>query len=146
MINKLIVSHGQLAAHLVHAARRINAEPLAEFSVLCLEWDATLDTAREQVRERLDEMDLSEGVLILTDLFGATPSNACTPFLKKGVVEMVTGVNLPMIMRLGTLLDQPQELGVLAAWLREKTAKGIVHLDHSAEQASSEPAKSDRND
>jgi len=136
LINKLIVSHGQLAAHLVHAARRINAEPLAEFSVLCLEWETTLDAARQLVRERLDEMELSEGVLILTDLFGATPSNACTPFLDKGRVEMVTGVNLPMVMRLGTLLNQPKELSELAAWLRDKTAKGMVHLDHGAEQPS----------
>ena len=134
MINKLIVSHGQLAAHLVHAARRITAEPLAEFSVLCLEWDTTLDEARQQVGERLDEMDLSGGVLILTDLFGATPSNACTPFLKKGAIEMVTGVNLPMVMRLGTLLNQPKELSELAAWLQEKTAKGLVHLSHAAER------------
>ena len=145
MINKLIVSQGQLAAHLVHAARRINAEVLAEFSVLCLEWDTSLEAAREQVGERLDEMDLSEGVLILTDLFGATPSNACTPFLKQGVIEMVTGVNLPMVMRLGTLLDQPKEISLLAAWLREKTAKGIVHLDHGAEQSCEAAAQADHN-
>ena len=131
MINKLIVSHGQLAAHLVHAARRINAEPLAEFSVLCLEWDITLDTAREQAGERLAELSREDGILILTDLFGATPSNACTPYLEKGLV--VTGVNLPMVLRLGTLLHQPEELSELAAWLREKTAKGLVHLNHSTE-------------
>ena len=133
MIEKLIVSHGQLAAHLVHAARRINAEPLAEFSVLCLEWDISLESARELVRERLDELRGEDGVLILTDLFGATPSNACTPFVKKGEVEMVTGVNLPMVMRLGTLLHHPDDLSELAAWLREKTAKGILHLDHAAD-------------
>ena len=56
MTSTLIVSHGQLAAHIVHAARRINAEPLAEFSVLCLEWDVSLATAQQQVREKLDEM------------------------------------------------------------------------------------------
>ena len=133
MINKLIVSHGQLAAHLVHAARRINAEALAEFSVLCLEWDITLDSAREQVGERLAELNREDGILILTDLFGATPSNACTPYLEKGVVEMVTGANLPMVMRLGTLLHQPPDLSELAVWLREKTVKGLVHLDHSSE-------------
>ena len=129
MINKLIVSHGQLAAHLVHAARRINSEALAEFSVLCLEWDISLDHASELVGERLAELEREDGVLILTDLFGATPSNACRPFLDKGVVEMVTGVNLPMVMRLGTLLNQPADLSELAAWLREKTVKGILHLD-----------------
>ena len=134
MIEKLIVSHGQLAAHLVHAARRINAEPLAEFSVLCLEWDTSLEEAKALVAERLEEIGRDgSAVLILTDLFGATPSNACTPFLEPGRVEMVTGVNLPMVMRLGTLLHQPAEVSELAAWLREKTVKGIVHLGHAAE-------------
>lgn len=128
MISKLIVSHGQLAAHLVHAARRINSEPLAEFSVLCFEWDISLDHAIELVGERLAELDRESGVLILADLFGATPSNACRPFLDKGVVEMVTGVNLTMVMRLGTLLNQPTDLSELAAWLREKTVTGILHL------------------
>ena len=134
MIEKLIVSHGQLAAHLVHASRRINAETLAEFSVLCLEWDITLEEARELVSERLEELtEDGATVLILTDLFGATPSNACTPYLQQGRVEMVTGVNLPMVMRLGTLLNQPDDLSELAAWLRDKSARSIVHLDHSNE-------------
>ena len=118
----------------MHAARRINAEPLAEFSVLCLEWDVSLESATEQVAEKLEEMGRNNGVLILTDLFGATPSNACTPFLKRGLIEMITGVNLPMVMRLGNPLAQPSTVSELAAWLREKTAKGIVHLDHSGEQ------------
>ena len=134
MTSKLIVSHGQLAAHTVHAARRINAEPLAEFSVLCLDWDVSLADAQQQVKERLEEMGAEHGVLILTDLFGATPSNACRPFLEPGVVEMVTGFNLPMVMRLGNLQKQPQGLSELAAWLREKTAKSIVHLDHGPEE------------
>ncbi len=107
MIKKLIVSHGQVAAHLVHAARRINAEPLGDIRVLCLEWDISLDKARRQVEDVLRELGREEGVLILTDVFGATPSNACAPFLEHGVVEMVTGVNLPMVMRLGTRQSQP---------------------------------------
>jgi PTS system mannose-specific IIA component len=130
----LIVSHGQFAAHIVHAARRINAEPLAEFSVLCLEWDVSLASATEQVKEKLEEVGTEDGVLILTDLFGATPSNACRPFLQHGVVEMITGVNLPMVMRLGNPQNQPQTVSELAAWLRAKTIKGIVHLDHGPQE------------
>ena len=135
LINKLIVSHGQLAAHLVHAARRINSEALAEFAVLCLEWDISLDHAIELVGEGLRELECDGGVLVLTDLFGATPSNACRPFLEKGVAEMVTGVNLPMVMRLGTLLNQPADLSELAGWLREKTVKGILHFNGGSKGA-----------
>lgn len=128
MIKKLIVSHGELAAHLVHAARRINAEPLGDVSVLCLEWDTSLDKARQLVEEALRSIDRHDGVLILTDVFGATPSNACTPFLEPGAVEMVTGVNLPMVMRLGTQQSQPASVTELAEWIRTKATKSIVHL------------------
>lgn len=129
MIHKLLISHGQLAAHIVHAARRINAEALPEFSVVCLEWDVTLEEAKVQVAEHLQALEEDSPVLILADLFGATPSNACRPYLVPGRVEMVTGVNLPMILLLGNLQDEPASVTALAAWLREKTARGIVHLD-----------------
>ena len=127
MIKKLIVTHGQVAAHLVHAARRINAEPLGDIRVLCLEWDITLDKARKQVGDVLRELGREDGVLILTDVFGATPSNACGPFLERGVVEMVTGVNLPMVMRLG-MQGQPKDVTALADWIQGKAVKSIVHV------------------
>ena len=128
MIKKLVVSHGQVAAHLVHAARRINAEPLGDIRVLCLEWDISLDKARRQVEDVLRELGREDGVLILTDVFGATPSNACAPFLEPGKVEMVTGVNLPMVMRLGTHQTQPHTVSELAEWILGKAVKSIVHL------------------
>jgi PTS system mannose-specific IIA component len=127
LVKKLIVTHGQLAAHLVHAARRINAEALGDIRVLCLEWDITLDKARRLVSDILREMGRGEGVLILTDVFGATPSNACGPFLERGVVEMVTGVNLPMVMRLG-MQGQPKDVSALADWIQGKAVKSIVHV------------------
>ena len=128
MIKKLIVSHGQVAAHLVHAARRINAEPLDDIRVLCLEWDISLDRARRLVGDVLRELGSEDGVLILTDVFGATPSNACAPFLEPGSVEMVTGVNLPMVMRLGMHQNEPATVSELAAWIQGKAVKSIVHL------------------
>ena len=127
MIKKLIVTHGHVAAHLVHAARRINAEPLGDIRVLCLEWDITLDKARRQVADVLRELGREDGVLILTDVFGATPSNACGPYLERGVVEMVTGVNLPMVMRLG-MQGQPKDVTALADWIQGKAVKSIIHV------------------
>jgi PTS system mannose-specific IIA component len=127
VIKKLIVTHGHVAAHLVHAARRINAEALGDIRVLCLEWDITLDKARRQVGDVLRELGREDGVLILTDVFGATPSNACGPYLERGVVEMVTGVNLPMVMRLG-MQGQPNDVTALADWIQGKAVKSIVHV------------------
>ena len=121
--------HGQFAAHLVHAARRIHDEPLGDISVLCLDWDITLEKAQQQVGEFLDEIGREVGILILTDVFGATPSNACMPFLRRGRVEMVTGVNLPMVIRLGTSQRQPEDLSELAEWTLAKAVKSVVHLD-----------------
>ncbi|MDX1385855.1 MAG: hypothetical protein R3190_19545 [Thermoanaerobaculia bacterium] len=130
MIRKLIVSHGQFAAHLVHAARRIHDEPLGDISVLCLDWDISLDKAKQRVGEFLDEIGRDDGVLILTDVYGATPSNACQPFLERGRVEMVTGVNLPMVIRLGAMQQQqPDQVGALAEWVLAKAVKSVVHLD-----------------
>ncbi|MEE2776038.1 MAG: hypothetical protein VYE73_04665 [Acidobacteriota bacterium] len=133
MIKKLIVSHGQFAAHLVHAARRIHDEPLGDISVLCLDWDISLEKAQHQVGEFLDEIGREDGILILTDVFGATPSNACKPHLEKGRAEMVTGVNLPMVIRLGALQQQPEDLSELAEWTLTKAIKSVVHLDSPPE-------------
>ena len=130
MIKKLIVSHGQFGAHLVHAARRISAEALGDFQVLCLDWDISLDKAQEQVGGFLRGLEPhDEGVLILTDLFGATPSNACKPYLRSGSIEMVSGVNLPMVLSLGHVRGRAETVSELAEWVRERALKSIVHLD-----------------
>jgi mannose/fructose-specific phosphotransferase system component IIA len=76
----------------------------------------------------LRELGREDGVLILTDVYGATPSNACLPFLEPGVIEMVTGVNLPMVMRLGTHQSQPRTVTELADWILTKATKSIRHL------------------
>jgi PTS system mannose-specific IIA component len=131
MITKLIVSHGQFAAHLVHAARRIHDEPLGDISVVCFDWDVSLDDARARVGAYFDEVGDEDSVLILTDVFGATPSNACTPYLEPGRVEMVTGVNLPMVIQLGTHRMESAEVGELAEWLRTKAIKSVVHLQQA---------------
>jgi PTS system mannose-specific IIA component len=135
MVKKLIVSHGQFAAHLVHAARRIHDEALGDISVLCLDWDITLDMAQEQVGAFLRELGTEDGLLILTDVFGATPSNACRPFVETGRVEIVTGVNLPMVIRLGSLRDQPQSVSDLAEWIRKKALTSIVHIQEPTPRA-----------
>ena len=98
MIGLLVVSHGRLAGELVDAARRIVRRelPMAGISI---EWDQDVDAAREQIAAALAELDRGDGVIVATDMFGGTPTNLALSFLAPGRVEVVTGVNLPMLIK-----------------------------------------------
>jgi len=114
MIETLIVTHGNLADELVAAARTIDEELARGVHALSLPWDVDFDEARETVVAKLQELDGGSGVLVLTDMFGGTATNLVLPSLEEGRVEVVTGVNLPMLVKLGSLLDRGLELHELA--------------------------------
>ncbi len=97
MTGVLIITHGQLARELLEAAEFIvGAVQVAE----CLSIDLTKDSKElaNMIREKIDSLDQGQGVLILTDMFGGTPSNLALSFLQEDTVEIVTGVNLPMVI------------------------------------------------
>lgn len=97
MTGVLIITHGQLAKELLEAAEFIvGAVQVAE----CLSIDVTKDSKElgNMIREKIDSLDQGQGVLILTDMFGGTPSNLALSFLQEDTVEIVTGVNLPMVI------------------------------------------------
>ncbi|NVM27173.1 MAG: PTS sugar transporter subunit IIA [Desulfobacterales bacterium] len=97
MTGVLIITHGQLARELLEAAEFIvGALEAAE----CLSIDVTKDSKElgNMIREKIDSLDQGQGVLILTDMFGGTPSNLALSFLQEDTVEIVTGVNLPMVI------------------------------------------------
>jgi len=99
MIGVLIITHGNLGAELVKAVELIRG-PLK--GVLCLSVDQTkrAEDLNKEIGATIRKLDNGQGVLILTDLFGGTPSNISLSFLKPGKVEVVTGVNLPMLLKL----------------------------------------------
>jgi len=99
MIGKLILTHGGLARELVSAAQVISGR-LNGFEALSLDWNDTFEEARAKVRAAIERLDEGQGVLILTDMYGGTPSNVAVTFLESGKVEVLTGVNLPMVLRL----------------------------------------------
>lgn len=101
MIGVLIVTHGALADELLAAARTIAAEELPSFRALSLDWKVGLEEARERISRAASEIDEGSGVIVLTDMFGDTPSNAAFSLAREGSLEVVTGVNLPMVVRLG---------------------------------------------
>ena len=114
MIKTLIVTHGHLADELVAAARTIDPDLAQDVHPLSLPWDADFDQAREMVVRRLAGLDDGGGVLVLTDMFGGTATNLVLPSLEEGRVEVVTGVNLPMLVKLGSRRDRSQDLHEMA--------------------------------
>lgn len=124
MIGTLILSHGRLADELLNAGRTI-AGGLEGFEAVSLDWSETYDQAQSKIREALERLDRGDGVLILTDMFGGTPCNIALTFMEPGRVEIVTGVNLPMVVRLGCMGSRDRPLADVARWLREKTRGSI---------------------
>ena len=124
MIGALIVTHGNLANELLNAARKIESTDTV-IEALPLEWTDTVDEAREKIRLALERIGTDKGVIIFTDMFGGTPSNISLSFLEKDRVEIITGVNLPMIVKFATLLQDGKDLTALAHVISEKGSRAI---------------------
>ncbi len=92
---------------------------------MTLPWDVDTDVAAADLRSRLKAMDRGAGVLILTDMFGGTATNLALPFLEPERIEIVTGVNLPMLVKLGSLRGRDVPLQDLAARLALSGQKSI---------------------
>lgn len=124
MIGTLILTHGGAAHELLAAAQKI-AGPLPGFEALALEWNQPVEELKPVVLSAIERLDHGQGVLILTDLFGSTPCNIATGFLEEGRVEILSGVNLAMVMRLACQPRQGGNLKELARWLQAKTQKSV---------------------
>jgi PTS system mannose-specific IIA component len=117
VIGVVVVTHGQLATELVNAAEMIVGD-LPRFAAVSIGWHEDTQDAREEIEQAIARVTQEDGVLILTDMFGGTPSNLAMTFLSVGKVEVITGVNLPMLIKLANLSDRPDLLAV-ARGMRE---------------------------
>jgi PTS system mannose-specific IIA component len=124
VISVLIVTHGRLAAELLAAGQTIAGE-LPNFRALSLDWSEGIDVARRRIAEEIAAIDQGDGVLVLTDMFGDTPSNAAISLRQEGRVEVVSGVNLPMVVRLGCTRATSLPLAETARWLEIKGRRSI---------------------
>ena len=124
MIGGLIVTHGRLSFELLNAAQTIEGQ-LEHLEAVALDWNDTVDEARKKIGEALGRVDDASGVIIFTDMFGGTPSNISISFLELERVEVVTGVNLPMIVKFASLRGDQRKLAELAHLIREKGSKSI---------------------
>jgi mannose PTS system EIIA component len=99
MIGALVVTHGHLGQELLAAAEMIVGE-VTHIQAVSVGWHDDVNDARKDIEKRIAEIDDGNGVLILTDMFGGTPSNIAFSFHEPGKVDVVTGVNLPMIIKI----------------------------------------------
>ena len=123
MIGVLVVTHGQISQDLLRVNERIVGKS-TNMRALCVEWDEDTRTVRERIGEAVETLDTGSGVLILTDMFGGTPTNIALSFLDERSVEIVTGVNLPMLLKLSNL-RQEQSLREIAEAISEKGRQSI---------------------
>ena len=135
----VIVTHGELAAALVKVVEKILGIRV-EMEPLSVGWDDDVAESRQRVEQAVVRADRGRGVLVLTDMFGGTPTNVTLPFLKSGNVEIVTGVNLPMLIKLPAMLQAPNSLHEAADRLREVGQRAIQLATHYLEKPRAGPA------
>ena len=146
MIGILLVTHGRLAEELRAAALTIQPG-LERIVAVALEWSETGQDASEKIRRGLELADEGEGAVILTDMFGGTPTNLTLPFLHKDRVEIVTGVNLPMLLKCAALQKSGRPVTEVAHVAKDRGQRSIyVASDLLAEEAAPahEPAMSEK--
>lgn len=97
----VIVTHGHLAGELLSAAEMI-VGPISFITAVSIGWHDDVDAARDEVQRAITRVSQGVGVLLLTDMFGGTPTNIASMFLDDGNIEVVTGVNLPMVIKLAS--------------------------------------------
>jgi PTS system mannose-specific IIA component len=98
LVGALVVTHGQLGQELVSAAQAIVGE-ISYIAAVSIGWNDDVDESKKKIEQAVAEVDQGKGVIILTDMFGGTPSNLSLPLLKRNEVDIVTGVNLPMVIK-----------------------------------------------
>ncbi len=123
MVGIIVVAHGGLAQAFVDTSEMI-VGPMDGFKACSFAQDSDVDSLRKMLKNSIKEVNKGEGVIILTDMFGGTPSNISLSFLEGGKVEVITGVNLPMVITALTK-RKGKDIGELALLLKDGGSKNI---------------------
>ena len=124
MTGILIVTHANLGNALIEAAEFILDTKLENVSFISINIREDVDSLHKKIKKGLKKLQSDKGVIILTDMFGGTPSNLSYSFLKEGSVEVVSGVNLPMLLKAVNIREK-KELSEAAVILVENGKKSI---------------------
>jgi PTS system mannose-specific IIA component len=119
----VVVTHGHLAGELLAAAEMIIG-PISHIAAVSIGWHDDVDAARDEVQRAISRVTQGNGVLLLTDMFGGTPTNIASMFLEEGSIEVLNGVNLPMVIKLATYTGD-DSLAELARKICDQGRQGI---------------------
>ena len=122
-VGGVIVTHGQLASEFLAAAEMIVGQ-VKHITAVSIGWHDDVEAARDEIERAISRVSEGRGVLILTDMFGGTPTNITSMFLAEGEVEVVTGVNLPMVIKLASQAES-DSLAEVARRVRDQGREGI---------------------
>lgn len=142
MPGMLVVTHGRLAEELVDSATQIVGR-IESLVAVSIDWNDDADAAATRIREAAERVDRGNGVVVLTDMFGGTLTNLALSLLERGRIEIVTGVNLPMLIKFANL-RQVHELDRVADEIarqgRESIQVASPMLDRRTERPPGEKA------
>ena len=124
MIGIVIVTHSGLGEALIEAAESILEGPVESATAVSVDLSQSAEQMRKKIGAGIKAVDQGKGVLILTDMFGGTPSNLSLSFLEEGRIEVLTGVNLPVVIRAAKMRKE-KDLGELAQSLQAHGRKSI---------------------
>jgi len=102
MIGLVIVTHGDLAIEFRKALEHVVGEQIS-LEVICIAADDDMEVRRDDIKNATKQVDQGQGVILLTDLFGGTPSNMAISLMQEGKVEVIAGINLPMLVKLASV-------------------------------------------
>jgi len=124
MVGVLVITHGKLAHELVNATEMIVGE-IQKVEAFSIGWNDDVEVAKRKIMESIKKVNGDNDVLILTDIFGGTPTNLGLSFLKPDKIEIVTGVNLPMLIKLISLQKEKLSLREIALKVKERGQQSI---------------------
>src|ERR1044071_4929271 len=119
----VIVTHGQVANELLSAAETIIGN-FKHITAVSIGWGDDVEAAKNEIRRAIERVSEGGGVLLMTDMFGGTPTNIASMFLQHGEVEVVTGVNLPMVIKVASQ-QGGESLEDVARLVRDQGRQGI---------------------
>ncbi len=125
MVGLVVAAHGRLAEELVATAEQI-VGPISDVKTVGIEPGSTPEVIRKKMREAVHNLDSGEGVLVLADLFGGTPCKESLMLVHREHLEVLAGVNLPMLLKAASLRKEHMPLPELALMLAAYTQKNIT--------------------
>jgi PTS system mannose-specific IIA component len=124
MVGVVVVTHCHLGKELISAAELVIGEELKQFQSVSIDPKEESEEIREKIIAAIRKVDTGQGILILTDMYGGTPSNISLSFLEEKKIEVITGVNLPMLLKLATYSDG-MDLEALAVFITDYGQRNI---------------------